>query len=162
MDPRLPLGAHVLLYGPSGSGKSTLAKQYGEHFFNGRVFVLDGAFDRGIDSFREDIHNLSRMKKELSLVIIENADRLSNAYQDALRRVMETQSHIIRFAFCVWHDPRKLNHAIRSRCVCIGLPAVKDHAEEVGATHEARSRLALEGNEDGKDGAQNRQAPKTD
>jgi DNA polymerase III delta prime subunit len=66
---------------------------------------------------RDEIQRLSRQKQQLSLCIVENADLLTPSCQQAMRRIMEKQSHLVRFAFCVWWDPHQLIPAIRSRCV---------------------------------------------
>jgi DNA polymerase III delta prime subunit len=121
--PPKPQCPHLLLCGPSYSGKSTLAKQYGAEHFQGRVFTLDAAFDGGVDTFRDEIQRLSRQKQELSLCIVENADLLTDPCQQAMRRIMEKQSHLIRFAFCVWSDPHQLIPAICSRCVYVACTA---------------------------------------
>lgn len=113
---------HLLLVGPTGSGKSYLAKWYADHCFEGRAHVLDAAFHNGVDMFRDTIKQLSKQKQELSLCIVENADMLTLNCQQALRRIMEQQAHVIRFAFCWYgHGVSDVLPAIVSRCVVVGV-----------------------------------------
>lgn len=115
------LQPHILLYGPAGSGKTACARTYAETAFAGRVFWIDAAFDSGVDVFRDTIQQLSKRKQELTLCVVDNADLLTQQCQQALRRIMEKQSHLVRFAFCAYGLGHELIGAIHSRCVVLGM-----------------------------------------
>lgn len=113
------LHPHIVLWGPTGSGKTFCARHWAKHAFDGRYYELDAAFDNGLELFRSWIDQITKYKQAASVCIIENADLLSHACQQALRRILETQSDRVRFVFCVLDDPHSLMPAILSRCVCL-------------------------------------------
>lgn len=129
---------HVVFYGPAGCGKSRAAAAYGARF--ARIVTIDAAFENGVDTFRDVIRQLTRQKTTrrgggsglppLTLIVLENADLLTVPCQMALRRLMEKQSHLCRFAFCVWGVPDLLP-AVQSRCICI-FPTARSLADSLG------------------------------
>eukprot|EP00921_Rhytidocystis_pertsovi_P005263 GHVQ01009106.1.p1 GENE.GHVQ01009106.1~~GHVQ01009106.1.p1 ORF type:complete len:184 (+),score=18.42 GHVQ01009106.1:1205-1756(+) len=118
---RLP---HMLLYGPPGTGKTStilaVAKQlYGE----GQqecVLQLNASDERGIGVVRDQIkpfaQTLVQRKKNVpKLVILDEADQMTNAAQNSMRRIMEDYVKNVRFCF-VCNDVVKIHEAIQSRC----------------------------------------------
>lgn len=84
---------HLLLYGPPGTGKTSTIlaaarKLYGTTFST-MVLELNASDERGIDVVRNQIKDFagSRMwQKGLKLVILDEADAMTNVAQGALRR----------------------------------------------------------------------------
>lgn len=116
---------HMLFHGPSGSGKTSsiisLAKDLYKKHYNMMVMQLNGSDDRGINVIRNNIKNFSKLKNIVcptipKLIILDEADSMTNDAQSALRRVMEIYSNNVRFCLICNHYT-KLIPAIQSRCV---------------------------------------------
>ncbi|ODV82073.1 P-loop containing nucleoside triphosphate hydrolase protein [Suhomyces tanzawaensis NRRL Y-17324] len=107
---------HMLFYGPPGTGKTStilaLAKQlYGPNLYKSRVLELNASDERGISIVRQKIKNFARLtvsnpsKEDLEnypcppykIIILDEADSMTNDAQSALRRTMETYSGVTRF-----------------------------------------------------------------
>ncbi|GAB5579089.1 replication factor C subunit 5 [Prionailurus iriomotensis] len=96
-EDRLP---HLLLYGPPGTGKTSTilacAKQlYKDKEFGSMVLELNASDDRGIDIVRGPILSFAStrtiFKKGFKLVILDEADAMTQDAQNALRRGFETK-----------------------------------------------------------------------
>lgn len=107
---------HMLFCGPPGTGKTStvlaLAKQlYGPRLFKSRVLELNASDERGISIVRQKIKNFARLTisnptaEDLAnypcppykIIILDEADSMTNDAQSALRRTMETYSAVTRF-----------------------------------------------------------------
>ncbi|XP_043924232.1 replication factor C subunit 5 isoform X1 [Protopterus annectens] len=120
-EDRLP---HLLFYGPPGTGKTSTilacAKQlYGEREFNSMVLELNASDDRGIDIVRGPILNFAStrtiFKKGFKLVILDEADAMTQDAQNALRRVIEKFTENTRFCL-ICNYLSKIIPALQSRC----------------------------------------------
>ena len=86
---------------------------------------------RGINVVREKIKQFAQMKLPAScsslvkIVILDEADSMTTAAQQSLRRVIENYSETTRFAFAV-NDPSKLIEAIQSRCAVLYFSRLSD------------------------------------
>ncbi|KAG0053409.1 hypothetical protein BGZ83_001175 [Gryganskiella cystojenkinii] len=117
---RLP---HMLLYGPPGTGKTSTIlacarKLYGP-MWKSMTMELNASDDRGIDVVREQIKNFASTKKIFSsgfkLIILDEADMMTQTAQNALRRVVEKYTRNVRFCI-ICNYVSKIIPALQSRC----------------------------------------------
>lgn len=89
---RLP---HLLFYGPPGTGKTStilaIARRiYGAKTYKSHILELNASDDRGIDVVREQIKGFAQTRvlfsKGFKLIILDEADMMTQAAQGALRR----------------------------------------------------------------------------
>lgn len=120
-EDRLP---HLLFYGPPGTGKTSTilacAKQiYNPKEFGSMVLELNASDDRGIGVVREQILNFAStrtiFKSGFKLVILDEADAMTQDAQNALRRVIEKFTDNTRFCI-ICNYLSKIIPAVQSRC----------------------------------------------
>ena len=137
----LDTSCHLFLTGSAGSGKTTLVKNllklyattwnrpspdiWGEETSD-ECLVSSPDQDRGIQTIRAHVGLFIRQMAPVSLndakpkpvrwVLIDDVDTFPQISQQALRRPMETYSHITRFIF-VGSSVEDLIPALRSRCI---------------------------------------------
>ncbi|CAG8632760.1 11408_t:CDS:2 [Gigaspora margarita] len=102
---------HMLFYGPPGTGKTStilaLARElYGPKLMKTRILELNASDERGIQVIRDKVKNFARTavsnRRETSdypcppykIVILDEADLMTQDAQSALRRVIETYSKV--------------------------------------------------------------------
>ena len=122
---------HCLFYGPPGTGKTSAILAMGreifkEHFYD-RVIEFNASDDRGINAVREKISGEARkyvteiMNKDgtrippYKIIILDEADSMTDEAQDALRVIIEQYSTVTRFCF-ICNYISKITDAIKSRC----------------------------------------------
>ncbi len=119
-EDRLP---HLLFYGPPGTGKTSTIlacarKLYGKNL-SSMVLELNASDDRGINVVRDEIKTFCSTKQLFSsgfkLVILDEADAMTNVAQNALRRVIEQYTRNVRFCI-ICNYVGKIIPAIQSRC----------------------------------------------
>lgn len=127
---------NLLLYGPPGTGKTSsiiaLARAMFDSRFEGRVLHLNASDERGIIVIRERVRrfaqsvpisytssetNPAKRKSlaNLKLVILDEADSMTNAAQACLRRTMEIYSKTTRFCL-ICNYVSRIIEPISSRC----------------------------------------------
>jgi replication factor C subunit 3/5 len=138
---RLP---HLLLYGPPGTGKTStilaLARRiYGTENMRQMVLELNASDDRGIDVVREQIKTFASTKQIFTmgasasrtgiagfkLIILDEADAMTNTAQMALRRIMEKYTANTRFCIIANYS-HKLSPALLSRCTRFRFSPLKE------------------------------------
>ncbi|EGX95594.1 activator 1 subunit 3 [Cordyceps militaris CM01] len=142
---RLP---HLLLYGPPGTGKTStilaLARRiYGAAQARQMVLELNASDDRGIDVVREQIKTFASTKQIFNmggaaaaagrssamagykLIILDEADAMTNTAQMALRRIMEKYTANTRFCI-IANYAHKLSPALLSRCTRFRFSPLKE------------------------------------
>lgn len=115
---------HLLFYGPPGTGKTTTilacARQlYPKGQFNSMVMELNASDDRGIGVVRGQILNFASTRtifnKGYKLIILDEADAMTNDAQNALRRIIEKYTDNVRFCM-ICNYLGKIIPALQSRC----------------------------------------------
>lgn len=124
----------MLFYGPPGTGKTStvlaLAKElYGPELIKSRVLELNASDERGISIVRDKVKNFARMQLSqpsaayrklypcppYKIIILDEADSMTQDAQSALRRTMETYSKITRFCLICNYVTRIID-PLASRC----------------------------------------------
>ncbi|XP_077291476.1 replication factor C subunit RfC3 [Arctopsyche grandis] len=115
---------HLLFYGPPGTGKTSTilacARQiYTPQQFSSMVLELNASDDRGIGIVRGQILSFAStrtiFKAGFKLIILDEADAMTNDAQNALRRIIEKYTENVRFCI-ICNYLGKIIPAIQSRC----------------------------------------------
>ena len=134
--------SHIFITGAPGCGKTTLIKEllqeyahlkkrpnahlWGEETVD-ECLILGPDQDRGIQTIRGQVSLFIRQKsigeEIFRWVVIDDVDTFPQISQQALRRPMESYSHITRFLF-IGTSEEDLIPALRSRCIHIAMNSV--------------------------------------
>lgn len=125
----------MILHGPPGTGKTSSVLAMARSFFEGNnmstmALELNAGDSRGIETMRDEIYLFTkcsslteRSTNALKLIILDEADALTNCAQRALRHLIETSSGRARYCLCCNYIS-KLSSGLRSRCTSFSFSGV--------------------------------------
>uniref|UniRef100_A0A0N5ASL6 Replication factor C subunit 2 n=1 Tax=Syphacia muris TaxID=451379 RepID=A0A0N5ASL6_9BILA len=128
---------NIIISGPPGCGKTTsiwaMAREMLGSKLNVACLELNASDDRGIDVVRNKIKTFAQTKVVVpegkhKIIILDEADSMTEGAQQALRRTMEVYSRTTRFALAC-NQSEKIIEPIQSRCALIRYSKLND--EEV-------------------------------
>nr|UXY87461.1 DNA replication factor C complex subunit Rfc2 [Cryptomonas sp.] len=122
---------NLIIFGPPGCGKTTIGKFKLFLIFHSLMNLeINASHTRGVDIVRIKIKSFCQTKTNLKnnlkkLIIIDEAESLTDTAQEALRRTVENFSQIARFIL-ICNYPSKIIEAIQSRCAILRFKKIKE------------------------------------
>ncbi len=134
--------AALLFVGSPGTGKTSAANAIsrtllGDAYNDMNVMWTNASDDRGISHIREEVKNFARLSgigTKRKVVVLDEADGLTNQAQDAMRGIMEKYAEKVLFILTANYAD-KIRPAIKSRCTVYTFHRV---SAEQGASHLTR------------------------
>ena len=132
---------HLLFYGGAGTGKTTLAKIIAGNV-DADLMYINASDENNVETVRTKVKNFASTIgfKRWKIVILDEADYMTQNGQAALRNLMETFSKTTRFILtCIYVE--KIIDPIQSRCQVFGItpPNKKEVAKRIVAILKEQS-----------------------
>jgi len=120
---------HIFLWGNAGTGKTTLAKIIVNDILQCQYLYINASDENGVDTIRNKVVSFSQIRSfdgKKKVVILDEADGLTNEGQRILRNVMEEYAENTRFILTANYFNRIIE-PIHSRCLLFSLkPEISD------------------------------------
>jgi len=134
---------HYIFYGFPGTGKTSaiqvITREIFKEHYKSRVIEFNASDERGINDVRQKIatyakRSVSKIEQDdgtiippYKVIILDEADSMTEAAQDALRVIIEKYSNVTRFCF-ICNFISKISDAIKSRCTLIYFNCLTEEA----------------------------------
>ena len=132
--------SHLLLHGPPGTGKTSAImalcqELYGKKNIDENVLELNASDDRGIHIIREKVKVFASKKIDFKkfpfkIIILDEADSLTNEAQTSLRCIIEKNSAITRFCL-ICNYLNKIIDPLKSRCTNFKFYSLPDNTIKI-------------------------------
>ena len=122
---------NMILTGEPGTGKTStvliIAKEIFKEDYNENVLELNASDDRGLSIINNTIIPFCQKitKSQEKLVILDEADSITNKAQNLLSNLINEFKKNCRFVF-VCNDSIKINESIQSKCIIVNFPKLTD------------------------------------
>jgi DNA polymerase III delta prime subunit len=125
---------NLLFYGKQGVGKTScilsFCKQYYQEDFERYVIHINASSDRSIIDIRNKVGHIAKIKtKKCKIIILDEADALTQDAMMALRIIMEEYTEHTRFCL-LCNYPYKIIQPIKSRCLEVYFPDTIDYRKQ--------------------------------